>query len=506
MLGVFPLIVMFLITSITMQRERVSGTLERILTTPLRRLDLLAAYGTAFSIAAAAQATLACVVSFWFLGLHTAGSPVWVFVIAIVNAVLGVGLGLLCSAFARTEFQAVQFMPLVIVPQLLLCGIIVPRAALPEWLQWISNVDARQLRSGGAAAGRRTFRADMHRGAGHRDRHRVRGAGAVPGRGDPTAKDTLELTTRSDRKRPGRPPGHIGHPRSNPGKRTRAVRANGIDKTSIRAIAAEAGVDPALVHHYFGTKPSCSPRRSTSRSTRWTIIGPLREVPVEQIGCMLPSLLLPLWDSELGKGFIATLRSMLAGSDVSLIRSFLQDVITVEVGTRVDDPPGSGRIRVQFVASQLVGVVMARYILELEPFKSLPVQQIVDTVAPNLQRYLTGELPRSTTVCAIKPLMLVVVDSRRPHRSAAPGCRRRSGTCAAAAGCRERRPTRSSGPRSAGQTRIAAASRRARSCSAAGHRERSPSSGRCRHRCGCTPGPEPDPPGLFGSYWLMPTE
>jgi ABC-2 type transport system permease protein len=140
MLGVFPLIVMFLITSITMQRERVSGTLERILTTPLRRLDLLAAYGSAFSIAAAAQATLACVISFWLLGLTTAGSPGLVFVIAIINAVLGVGLGLLCSAFARTEFQAVQFMPVVVAPQLLLCGIIVPRDVLPAWLQWISNV------------------------------------------------------------------------------------------------------------------------------------------------------------------------------------------------------------------------------------------------------------------------------------------------------------------------------------------------------------------------------
>lgn len=139
MLGVFPLIVMFLITSITMQRERVSGTLERILTTPLRRFDLLAAYGTAFSLAAAAQATLACIVAFWLLGFRTAGSPLLVVAIAIINAVLGVGLGLLCSAFARTEFQAVQFMPLVIAPQLLLCGIIVPRAALPEWLQWVSN-------------------------------------------------------------------------------------------------------------------------------------------------------------------------------------------------------------------------------------------------------------------------------------------------------------------------------------------------------------------------------
>lgn len=78
-------------------------------------------------------------VAFWLLGFQTAGSPALVFLIAIVNAVLGVGLGLLCSAFARTEFQAVQFMPLVIAPQLLLCGIIVPRDLMPEWLQWISN-------------------------------------------------------------------------------------------------------------------------------------------------------------------------------------------------------------------------------------------------------------------------------------------------------------------------------------------------------------------------------
>ena len=126
------------------------------------------------------------------------------------------------------------------------------------------------------------------------------------------------------------------------------------------------------------------------------VIGPLREVPVEQIGYTLPSILLPLWDSEMGKGFIATLRSILAGAEASLVRSFLQEVITAEVGSRVDNPPGSARIRVQFVASQLVGVVMARYILELEPFKSLPVEQIADTIAPNLQRYLTGELPGLT--------------------------------------------------------------------------------------------------------------
>jgi hypothetical protein len=123
------------------------------------------------------------------------------------------------------------------------------------------------------------------------------------------------------------------------------------------------------------------------------VILPLRETPVEQLGHKLPLLLLRLWDSELRFSFIAALRSLLAGSEVSLLRSFLQEVIIAEVGTRVDNPPGSGPIRVQFVASQMIGVVMARYILELDPFKSLRVEQIVETIGPNLQRYLTGDLP-----------------------------------------------------------------------------------------------------------------
>lgn len=158
-------------------------------------------------------------------------------------------------------------------------------------------------------------------------------------------------------------------------------------------MAAAAGVDSALVHHYFGTKEQLFAAAVRIPVDPMDVIGPLRETPVEDIGYKLPSLLLPLWDSEAGKGFVAELRSLLAGEDVSLIRSFLQEVIAVEVGSRVDDPPGSGRIRIQFVASQLVGVVMARYILELDPFKSLPPEQIARTIAPNLQRYLTGELP-----------------------------------------------------------------------------------------------------------------
>jgi len=108
---------------------------------------------------------------------------------------------------------------------------------------------------------------------------------------------------------------------------------------------------------------------------------------------VLPMVLVPLWDSELGESLIATVRSLLAGSEVSLLRSFLQEVIVAEVGPRVDKPAGTGRIRVQLVASQLVGLIMARYIIGLEPFASLSPEQIAKTIGPNLQRYLTGDLP-----------------------------------------------------------------------------------------------------------------
>lgn len=200
------------------------------------------------------------------------------------------------------------------------------------------------------------------------------------------------MTTNGERKRPGRPPGTSDN-RDRILQTARALFArNGIDKTPIRAIAAGAGVDPALVHHYFGTKQQLFVAAIQAPIDPMTVIGPLRDVPVERLGYVLPTILLPIWDSELGHGFIATLRSLLAGSEVGLLRTFFQEIIAAEIGPRVDEPPGSGRVRVQFVASQLLGVVMARYILELEPFASLPVEQIAETIGPNLQRYLTGDM------------------------------------------------------------------------------------------------------------------
>ena len=138
LLGLFPFVAMFIVTSITMLRERTSGTLERLLTTPLGRGDLLVGYGIAFALVAALQATLVSLLSFGLLGLESGHRPVWVVAMAIANAVLGMALGLFLSAFARTEFQAVQFMPAFVLPQILLCGLIVPRDEMAGWLEALS--------------------------------------------------------------------------------------------------------------------------------------------------------------------------------------------------------------------------------------------------------------------------------------------------------------------------------------------------------------------------------
>ena len=139
MLGVLPFVVMFLITSIAMLRERTGGTLERLLSTPLGRADLLFGYAGAFAGVAAAQACIAVAAAYWLFGLSTAGPAGLVVLVAVADALLGVGLGLLCSAFARSEFQAVQFLPVVVIPQLFVCGLFVPRDQMAGWLDGFSR-------------------------------------------------------------------------------------------------------------------------------------------------------------------------------------------------------------------------------------------------------------------------------------------------------------------------------------------------------------------------------
>lgn len=140
LLGIFPFIMMFLITSITTLRERSSGTLERLLAMPVGKLDIISGYALSFGLLAMLQATIASLFAVRVYGLDVAGPEWFLIVVAVCNAVLGAMLGLLASAFARTEFQAAQFMPAFILPQLLLCGLLVPVAKLPDALHVLANL------------------------------------------------------------------------------------------------------------------------------------------------------------------------------------------------------------------------------------------------------------------------------------------------------------------------------------------------------------------------------
>lgn len=140
LLAIFPFFVMFLVTSVTTLRERSSGTLERLFTMPLGKLDFLLGYALAFGLVAAAQAALAAGVAVGLLDLDIRGPALLLGVVGVADAVLGTALGLFVSAFARTEFQAVQFLPAVVVPQILLCGLLVPRERLPRVLEVVSDV------------------------------------------------------------------------------------------------------------------------------------------------------------------------------------------------------------------------------------------------------------------------------------------------------------------------------------------------------------------------------
>jgi ABC-2 type transport system permease protein len=139
LMGVFPLTSMFLVTSITMLRERTSGTLERLLTMPMAKVDLLFGYGLAFAAMALLQAGCVSVTGFVLLGVHTQGATWLVVFMALINALLGMSMGLFVSAFAQTEFQAIQFLPAFLLPQFLLCGLMVPRDRMVRGLEVLSD-------------------------------------------------------------------------------------------------------------------------------------------------------------------------------------------------------------------------------------------------------------------------------------------------------------------------------------------------------------------------------
>lgn len=139
-LGIFPMVIMFIVTSIATLRERTVGTLDRLMTMPLSKVDFILGYALAFAVLATAQACLASWVVLGLLDVSVAGGTAAVLVSAVVAALLGTALGLFMSAFAHSEFQAVQFMPAFIFPQLLVCGLFVAREQMAQVLQWFADV------------------------------------------------------------------------------------------------------------------------------------------------------------------------------------------------------------------------------------------------------------------------------------------------------------------------------------------------------------------------------
>lgn len=139
LMTIFPLMTMFLVTSVSLLRERTTGTLERLLTMPLAKIELLLGYGLAFGLLAVVQVGLVFGLSLGVLGLHVAASKLVLALLCVLVALLGMGLGLLASAFARSEFQVVQFFPATIMPQLLLCGLLTPRDHMQAVLHVISD-------------------------------------------------------------------------------------------------------------------------------------------------------------------------------------------------------------------------------------------------------------------------------------------------------------------------------------------------------------------------------
>jgi ABC-2 type transport system permease protein len=140
LLGIFPMVMMFLITSIATLRERRSGTLDRLMTMPISKLDFILGYALAFSAIAFVQAVVTSIVMLGILDVPVMGGTAPTILVAIVAAFLGTSLGLFSSAFATSEFQAVQFMPALLLPQVLLCGLLIDRQQMGDVLQWISNV------------------------------------------------------------------------------------------------------------------------------------------------------------------------------------------------------------------------------------------------------------------------------------------------------------------------------------------------------------------------------
>ncbi|MBF6221156.1 TetR family transcriptional regulator [Nocardia abscessus] len=167
----------------------------------------------------------------------------------------------------------------------------------------------------------------------------------------------------------------------------------GFDKTSVRAVATDAGVDPALVHHYFGTKQQLFAAVVELPVDPEATLRIIEAAPLDELGETIIRAVVGVWDSPAGPGVVALVRSILAGTDdPSLARTFVLEVVLERVRLRIATPEDDGRVRVGLVASQMMGVLVGRKIIGVEPLASMPAGALAAAVGPTLQRYLTGDI------------------------------------------------------------------------------------------------------------------
>ncbi|MFC9436194.1 TetR family transcriptional regulator [Nocardia sp. NPDC057030] len=166
----------------------------------------------------------------------------------------------------------------------------------------------------------------------------------------------------------------------------------GFDKTSIRAVASDAGVDPALVHHYFGTKQQLFGAVVQLPVNPEITLAAVDAAPLDQLGETILRGVLGVWDSPAGPGIVAMVRSIIGGGDNSLARAFILEVVMERVRQRIATPEDDGRLRVSLLGSQMIGLLMARKVIGIEPMASTEAETLITAIAPTLQRYLTGEI------------------------------------------------------------------------------------------------------------------
>lgn len=173
-----------------------------------------------------------------------------------------------------------------------------------------------------------------------------------------------------------------------------AFAERGYDGASIRAIAASAGVDPALVHHYFGAKDQLFLAAMRVPVDPSEILPRILDGDPDGIGERAVRTALAIWDSPSGAAAAAVLRTVVRHDWAArMLREFVLARLLPKALPRLGVDPEEAQLRGSLVVSQMVGLIMARYIIRVDPLASAPPEQVVALVAPTIQRYLTGPLP-----------------------------------------------------------------------------------------------------------------